>query len=102
MHRIESTRYDWPFQPWPGRGNTLPAWDDEAAHAHAVVLPKWARRRSLFVLVPLLVVALTAAAVVRWFVHDGDAGASPPISLSGAASPDPRIAVSLLEHLRPR
>jgi len=92
VHRVESTRYDWSFQPWPGRGHTLPTWDDEAARARTVVLPKWSRRRSLLALVPLLVVALTAAAVDRWFVHDGAARASPRIGLSGAAAPDPRIA----------
>ncbi len=100
MHRVESARYDWPFQPWPGRGNTLGGWDDEAADTGTVVLRKWARRRSLLLLVPLLLVALAGAAAARWFVDDSHSGASPESSLGSPASPDQRLTALLLEHRR--
>jgi len=66
MSRIESTRENWPFQPWPARrGNTPYRWDDETAKPDTVVSRRASRTWLLLALVPILVVGLASVLFVE-------------------------------------
>jgi len=100
MSRIESTRENWPFQPWPARrGNTLCRWEDEPARTGTVISRTAARRWLLFTLVPIFVLGLASITVAHWRT-DGGCGPSSEKSLGDSACPDQRLATLVSEHRR--
>jgi len=101
MNKTESTREEWPLQPWPARrGSMLDRRRSDMTQTAAVSSRAGARRWLLFVSVPILVVAGVAVAMAR--MHAGDAGSGPALvgAFTSTAPADQGLAVLILEHRR--
>ena len=101
MNRTESTREEWPFQPWPARrGPLFDRRRHDMTQTAAVISRAGARRWLLLVSIPVLVVGVAAVAMAR--MHAGDIGSSAAVvsELSSSAPVDRGLAVLILEHRR--